>query len=147
VTEDNPQSREIVLPLYEEELSVSKRVVPTNRVQVSRITHQQEQLVDELLGRERVEIERIPMGTPIDAVPAVREESGTIVVPVVEEVVIVERRLILKEEIRIRRIRDEERYQERVTIRNQEAIVKRLPVENGTAAVTAAVGINGKTLD
>ena len=125
--------RETVIPLFEEELSVSKRVVPTSRVQVSRITHSHEQLVDELLSREQVEVERIAIGKPIDAMPSVREEGDSIIVPVVEEVLRIERLLILKEEVRIRRVKGTERYQERVTLRKQEAVVNRLPIDETTA--------------
>jgi uncharacterized protein (TIGR02271 family) len=134
VTHGGTETREIVVPLYAEELSVSKRVVPESRVQVSRVTHEQEQLVDELLAREHVEIDRIPIGQPVDTMPAVREEDGTIIVPVVEEVLTIERRLILKEEVRIRKVRDKERHQERVTVRKQEAIITRLPIEPAAAA-------------
>ncbi|MEA2542378.1 MAG: hypothetical protein QOH35_3744 [Acidobacteriaceae bacterium] len=127
------QSREIVIPLFEEELSVSKRVVPTSRVQVSRVTNSHEQLVDELLSREQVEVERVPIGKPIDAMPSVREEGDCIIVPVVEEVLKIERLLVLKEEVRIRRVKGSERYQERVTLRKQEAVVNRLPIDGTTA--------------
>ena len=41
--------RETVIPLFEEELAVSKRVVPTSHVQVSRVTDSHEQFIDELL--------------------------------------------------------------------------------------------------
>jgi uncharacterized protein (TIGR02271 family) len=125
--------RETVIPLFEEELSVSKRVVPTSRVQVSRITHSHEQLVDELLSREQVEVERIAIGKPIDAMPSVREEGDSIIVPVVEQVLRIERLLILKEEVWIRRVKGTERYQERVTLRQQQAVVTRLPIDVTTA--------------
>jgi len=131
---DSNDSREIVVPLLTEELSVSKRVVPKGRVRVSRVTRQHEELVDELLAREYVQVERTAIGRPVDAIPAVREDGDTIIIPIVEEVLTVERRLVLKEEVRIRKIRETERYQERVTLRKQEAVVTRLPVENSAAA-------------
>ena len=131
---DSNDSREIVVPLLTEELSVSKRVVPKGRVRVSRVTRQHEELVDELLAREHVQVERTAIGRPVDAIPAVREDGDTIIIPIVEEVLTVERRLVLKEEVRIRKIRETERYQERVTLRKQEAVVTRLPVENSAAA-------------
>src|SRR5271154_6450823 len=115
--------RQIVVPLHAEELSVSKRVVPKSRVRVSTVTQQHDEIVDELLAREEVVIERTPIGKRIDAMPAVREEGNTIIVPVVEEVLIVERQLILKEEVRIRRVRDTERHQERIILRKQEAVI------------------------
>ncbi|MBV8552541.1 MAG: DUF2382 domain-containing protein [Acidobacteriaceae bacterium] len=134
VEQENRETREIVVPLFTEEIAVSKRVVEKNRVRVSRTTRQQEELVDELLTREQVEVERTAIGKPIDSVPPVREEGDTIIVPVVEEVLVVERRLVLKEEVRIRRVHKTERHQERVTLRKQEAQVTRLPVENSAAS-------------
>ena len=125
-------SRETVIPLFEEELSVSRRVVPISRVQVSRVTHSHEHLVDELLERERVEVERVAIDKPIDHMPSVREEGDYLIFPVVEEVLKIERVLVLKEEVRIRRVKGTERYQERVTLRKQEAVVNRLPIDETT---------------
>ena len=126
-------SRETVIPLFEESLSVSRRVVPTSRVQVSRVTHSHEHLVDELLERERVEVERVAIDKPIDRMPSVREEGDCLIFPVVEEVLKIERVLVLKEEVRIRRVKGTERYQERITLRKQEAVVNRLPIDETTA--------------
>jgi stress response protein YsnF len=126
-------SRETVIPLFEEAVSVSRRVVPTSRVQVSRVTHSHEHLVDELLERERVEVERVTIDKPIDHMPSVREEGDCLIFPVVEEVLKIERVLVLKEEVRLRRVKGTERYQERVTLRKQEAVVNRLPIDETTA--------------
>jgi len=109
-------------------------------VQIARVTHEREQLIDELLAREAVEIERTPIGQHVDAIPAVREEGDTIVVPIVEEVLVVDRRLFLKEEVRIRRVRSTERHQESVTLRHQEAVVTHLPVEAPAAGKSPEAG-------
>jgi uncharacterized protein (TIGR02271 family) len=120
---------ETVIPLLAEEVAISKQVVETGRVQVARVTHEREQLIDELLAHETVEIDRTRIGRQVDTMPAVREEGDTIVIPLVEEVLVVERRLFLMEEVRIRRVRTTERHQESVTLRHHEAVVTRLPVE------------------
>ena len=130
--------REAVIPVFEEELSVAKRVVETSRVQVSRVTHQHQQLVDELLQLEKVEVERIPIDRPIDAMPSIRQEGDVTIVPVVEEILKVERRLVLKEEVHIRRVKQTERHQELVTLRRQEALVSRLPIEQPAAPEVGA---------
>jgi uncharacterized protein (TIGR02271 family) len=128
---DSPSeaSRQTVIPLFEEQLAVTKQVVPTARVQVARVTHSHEQLVDELLSREQVEVERVAIDKPVDAMPTVREEGDCIIIPVVEEVLKIERVLVLKEEVRLHRVQHTERYQERVTLRKQEAVVNRLPID------------------
>jgi uncharacterized protein (TIGR02271 family) len=120
---------ETVLPLLAEEVTVSKQVVETGRVQVARVTHEREQLIDELLTHETVEIDRIPIGRQVNSMPAIRNEGDITVIPIVEEVLVVERRLLLKEEVRVRRVRSTERHQESVTLRHHEAVVTRLPVE------------------
>jgi len=134
------EAGETVLPLLAEEVAVTKRVVETGRVQVERITHEREQLIDELLSRETAEIERVRVGQPVDTMPAVREEGDTIVIPIVEEVLVVERRLFLKEEVRVRRVHSTQRHQERVTLRHHEAVVTRLPVEPPAAGEAAGTG-------
>jgi uncharacterized protein (TIGR02271 family) len=121
--------RETIIPVFEEELSVAKRVIETARVQVSRVTHSHQQMVDELLQQEKVEIQRVPVGRPIDAMPSIRQEGDVTIIPVVEEVLKVERRLVLQEEVHIRRIKQTERHQEMVTLRKQEALVSRIPLE------------------
>jgi uncharacterized protein (TIGR02271 family) len=127
---------ETVIPLFEETLAVSKRKVAKGRVQVSRLTRRHEELVNELLTRESVEVERTPIGKPIDALPSIRDEGDTIVVPIVEEVLKVERQLVLKEEVRIRRVKATERYQERFSLRRQEVTVNRLPGDGAAVANT-----------
>jgi len=116
---------DLTLRLFAEELVVAKEEVETGRVRISTRTHQRETLVDENLVLERVEIETVPVGLQIDAIPKVRQEGDTTIVPIVEEILVVERRLMLKEEIRIKRVRTIERHQEKVVLRHQEAVVTR----------------------
>jgi uncharacterized protein (TIGR02271 family) len=123
-----------VIPLAVEELAISKRVVETGRVRIARVTHEREQQINELLSSESIDISRRPIGQHIDAMPAVREEGDTIVIPIVEEVLVLERRLILKEEVRVRRVRTTKSHQESVVLRHQEAVVTRLSAEPAIAS-------------
>jgi stress response protein YsnF len=69
---------EIVVPLHEEDISVERRKVERDvRVRVHTVNH--DRLIDEALTRERVEVERVAVGRPIDAVLPVREEGDTTV--------------------------------------------------------------------
>jgi stress response protein YsnF len=114
----------IVLPLHTEDVSVKRRAVERDvRVRVQTTSH--EQLVDEALTHEQVEIERVTVNRPIDAVPPVREEGDLTIIPLVEEVLVVERRLILKEEIHLRRVRTTTRHREAVTLRDEEVVIER----------------------
>jgi uncharacterized protein (TIGR02271 family) len=126
------------LQLFAEDFSVNKETLETGRVRVATRTHEREALIDEDLARERVEIETVPVGRRIDTVPEVRQQGDITIVPVVEEVLFVERRLMLKEEIHIRRVRTSEHHQEKVMLRHQEAIVSRSQHEEGEPAATSA---------
>jgi stress response protein YsnF len=77
-----------------------------------------------------VQVERVPIGRAVAAVPAVREEGDTTILPVVEEVIVVERRLILKEEVHIRRIKVAERHTETVTTREQTVEIYRTEADS-----------------
>jgi len=114
-----------ILWLHAEKLDVDKRVRETGRVTVSTVTHTRDQLVEELLSNERVEIEHLVVDRMVDEMPAVREEGDTIIIPIVEEVVIVERRLMLRKEVRITRVRSTHHYHEVVQLRSEEAVVSR----------------------
>ena len=135
------ETDDATLRLFDEELSVAKKTLETGRVRISTRTHEREALVDENLAREHVEIEKVPVGLRIYAVPKVRQEGDTTIVPVVEEVLVVERQLMLKEEVRITRVRTTERHQEKVTLRHQEAVVTRQQDDTGKADTTSAAGL------
>lgn len=128
-TETTESVPEASIPLYEEELSIDKHVVERGRVQVSQATHSYQEAVDELLNQEKIEVEHVAVGQPIDCMPAVRQEGDVTIFPVVEEVLKIERRLVLKEEVHIRRVKRTERYRNTITLRKQEAVVSRIDSE------------------
>jgi uncharacterized protein (TIGR02271 family) len=129
-----------MLRLLAEDAMVSRQVVETGRVRVAKVTRTRDHLIDELLARTRFEVERIPIGRLIDAIPAIREDGDLTVVPIVEETVVVERRLMLKEELHIRRVQTSERYQQTVQLRYQTAEVTRIPAQNPASDNDAVVG-------
>jgi uncharacterized protein (TIGR02271 family) len=118
---------ESVLRLLVEELSVDKRRIETGRIRVRRVTQERTEDVDYDIEHVEAEFERVPVGRFVDVRPVMRETEDTIVIPVIEEVVVVERRLMLKEEIHVRKTRRVERRSEQVTLRAQDAEVLRLP--------------------
>jgi stress response protein YsnF len=114
------------IPLYAEDLTVSKLQAAGDMVRVSTVTRKHETFVDETLNHERVQIDRVPIGRQVDTIPPVRQEDDTTILSVVEETIVIERRLILKEEVHIRRLHVSERHQEAVVLRKQEAVITRI---------------------
>ena len=120
---------ELVLPLHAEELVVGKRRRTTS-LDLRLTTHTRQQAVEMDLFRDTVVVERRPIGTRIETTPPIREEDGEIVVPIVEEVLVTERRLILREEIRLKRVRTARRHTETVSLRSEEVSVERVPLSD-----------------
>ncbi len=127
--ERQPIPEDLRIPLHVEEVSVSRREVEKANVEIALITGTHGQLIDEELthvsGRDRT----YPIGRTIDVVPPITEEGDTTIIPVVEEIVVVERQFVLKEEIHIRRVTTKERHQETVMLRKQEAVITRKEAE------------------
>jgi stress response protein YsnF len=117
-----------VLALHKEDVAVSKRVRKT-LVQATRKTRTRDTVVQEDLHHDQVVVERVAIGRVVDAVPPVRQEGDVTILSVVEEVLVVERRLVLKEEVHLRRVRTTERHVETVALREQDVSVTRTPIE------------------
>lgn len=142
--EEDVEGQGGTLPLLSEEIAVSKETVETGRVRVATRTRERDALIDEALAREHVEIDTVPIGSRIDAMPAVRQEGDTTIIPIVEETLAVERRLVLKEEVRVRRVRETEHHKETVKLRYQEAVVTRHPGNTGNTD-NGSVSTSGQT--
>jgi uncharacterized protein (TIGR02271 family) len=116
----------LVVPVIAEELEVQKRVVETGKVRITKVIHERETVVDEPLFGEEVEVERVPIQRVVDGPIPVRYEGDTVIVSILEEVLVVEKRLMLKEELHIRKRRVETHQPQQVTLRHEEARIERL---------------------
>ena len=114
------------MPVVEEQLSVGRREVETGRVRFTKRVLEDEVLVDEPIIREEVEVVRVPIGRQVAAPVPAREEGGTLIIPVLEEVLVVEKRLVLVEELHVSKRRVEGRDPRRITLRKEEVSVDRL---------------------
>ena len=118
---------EEVIPIVEEEVRLDKRKITTGKVRVRTHVDVVTEPVKASLQTETVEVTHVPVDREISEAPEVRTENGVTIVPVVEEVLVVEKRLILKEEIHIRRQTQTENVEVPVEIRKQRAEVERVP--------------------
>ena len=119
-----PADKEVV-PVVEETAVVHKERVATETVRLRKQIHEDEEVLDIPVQTEAIEVERVPVGRWIDAPADVRHEGDTTVYPVVEEVLVVEKRLRLVEEVRVTRRQETRRIQERVGLRREEIVVER----------------------
>jgi uncharacterized protein (TIGR02271 family) len=115
-----------VIPVIEEQLQVGKRVVETGSVRVSKTVHEEEVNVETPVVVEKLDIERIPINQYVEsAPPAVRYEGDVMIVPILEEVVVVQKRLRLVEELRITKRQEHTQVSQPVILRREEVTVER----------------------
>ena len=120
----------IVVPVMVEELDVHTRRLETGRVRINKVVHEREELVDEPLLREEVSIERVPVNRVVEETIPVRYEGDTLIVSLLEEVLVVEKRLLLKEELRITKRQVETHEPVRVRLRREEATIDHIEIDN-----------------
>jgi uncharacterized protein (TIGR02271 family) len=120
------QDNTIIMPVVVEELDVQKRRVETGGVRITKVVHEQEETVNEPLLQEEVEVERIPVNRPVDGPIPIRYSGDTMIISILEEALVVEKRLMLKEEIHIRKQQKEIRKPQTIIVRQEEAIIEHM---------------------
>jgi uncharacterized protein (TIGR02271 family) len=119
----------LVLPVIQEALDVRTRRVETGRVRLTKVIHEREELIDEPLVQEEATIERVPVNRVVEGPLPVRSEGETMIVSVLEEVLVVETRLLLTEELRITTRRIETHRPVPVTVRREDVTIERVDRE------------------
>jgi uncharacterized protein (TIGR02271 family) len=126
---DNTQ---IVIPLLEEQLKIARQKVLTGGVRVHKTVNERTETIDEPTLKEEMEIQRVPVNQFITEPPAVRYEGDVMIVPLMEEVLVVEKKLVLREEIRITKRRNTLRNPQQYVVRREEATLEQIqPDANG----------------
>ena len=126
----------LTIPVVEEAARIEKRVVETGRVRVRTETETLDQVLRESLRSDSVAVIRVPVNRTLsqgEAAPVTRDEDGVTIIPVLEEILVVEKRLVLKEEVHIRRTSTDENVEVPVTLRRQHAVVDRVFADGGVA--------------
>jgi len=127
------QRDEVVVPVIEEELRVGKREIPSGKVRIHTLVDAIEDVAKATLEEEHVEVTRVPIGREVESLPSTRHEGDVLVIPVVEEILVVEKRLILKEELRISRHTTQENVEVPITLRKERAVVERIPSQTSSS--------------
>jgi uncharacterized protein (TIGR02271 family) len=114
------------VPLIEESAHVDKLQIDRGGYRVTKRIEQHEQQLDVSLQRQRVAIERRPIGEWVREMPPIRHDGDTLIVPLVEEVLVTEKRLRLVEEVHIRQIQETRHTSIPVTLRKDTIEIERL---------------------
>ena len=116
-----------VIPLVEEVVDVSKRTRVTGTVTLQKQVEVSQYEITEVLQRRDVSVTKVPMDIAVDPAnpPQVRTENGVTIIPVLEEILVVEKRLMLREELHIRHERSEAPSTQTITLRSEIVVVER----------------------
>ena len=115
----------VTIPVMREDVHIDKHEISRGNVTVHVSPRVRQETVDVTLGEDQVDVQRIPVNRIVEAPAPPREENGTTVIPVYEEVLVVEKRLRLKEEIRVTRRRTTRPHREDVSLRSEEVEIIR----------------------
>lgn len=116
----------ITIPVVAEQLQIGKDVVETGRIRVSKTVQEEHRVVDVPTIQEEVKVERVAINQYVATPPAVRYEGDTMIMPILQEVLVVEKRLLLVEEVRITKQQIETRTPQQVTLRKEEIHLHRI---------------------
>lgn len=113
--------------VMQEELQIGKRIVHTGKgIRVHKRITERTETVDVPLQHDDYTVRHVPIDEILQgAPPAVRTEGETLIVPVMEEVLVTEKRWHLKEELHITRTRRELHAPQTVRLKSEQVTVER----------------------
>lgn len=127
--DDQTSRQSAVIPVIEEQIHIDKQVVESGLVRISKKIHEEEVTVDVPLIHEEHDVERVQINQIVDEAPAVRYDGATMIIPVLREEVVVQKRLVLVEELHITKKLVQTKHKEEVTLRREEVIVDRQSID------------------
>lgn len=129
IEEPEPTASEILrIPIIEEVAEVNIQEAITGRVRVRTVTEGEDVSVERDLYRSDVEVERVLINRWIEDgadIPETRTEGNVTIVPLIEEVLVVEKRMRLTEEVRITFKETTDITHIPVQLRRQRAVIER----------------------
>lgn len=120
-----PDHKEEIIPVIEEQASIDVQTVEKGKVRVSKQVLEEDVTVDVPFAYEDIDVHRVAKNLSIDSPPEVRYEGDTMIIPVIKEEMVIQKRLVLVEELHITKRRVEEHHPQQVTLRKEEIKVDR----------------------
>lgn len=136
VVSDQTAEQFRVVPVIEEQLQIGKQVVETGRVRLVKDVQEETVQVQLPLIHDEVNVERVPIDQYVSEAPTVRYEGDTMIVPVLREIVVTQKHLLLVEELHITKRQVETQYNEPVTVRKESVTVERLPAADALSPLS-----------
>ena len=117
----------ITVPVIEEQISIHTKTVETGRVRLVKQVKEEEVMVEAPLLYDQTEVERVAINQYVETAPEVRYEGDTMIIPVMREEVVITKRLILVEEVRVTKQQISTVSTQPVILRQETITVERIP--------------------
>lgn len=137
LTQEVTGEQTVVMPVVEETVRVQTRVRETGAVEIRKSVHERTEVVDLPIHAEEVEVQRVAINRFVEAPVPVRHDGDTMIISLLEEVLVVEKRLMLREEVHVKTVRKELHNPQEVLLRTEEVEVVRKPGNQGEARTSA----------
>ena len=112
------------LELREEQLEARKELEETGRIRVHKQVEDVPRRLEVEAYQEEVTVEHVPIGRIVKEREPAREEDDVYIIPIYEEQLVVVKRLVLAEEIRVRRRGATERRLFEDTVRRERLVIE-----------------------
>ena len=122
----NEQDKEVAVPVIREELHASAIPVVTGGVRVVKRMETRDEVVEQELRQSRVKVERIKTERVVDGPQPARQMGDTLIIPVVSEILRIEKQWVVTEEIHITSREEQETVQSKVTLRQESPRIERI---------------------
>ncbi len=118
------KKKPVSLNVFEEQALVDKKIVEKGKVRIIKKVSTVEEKLKVELKAEEIKVERVSVNKYVDSPPPVRYEGNTTIVSVVKEVAIIEKKILLVEEIHITKKVSNKEEEKIVPLRKEEVVVE-----------------------
>ena len=120
------EGEEIIIPIVKEEIHIDKEIIESGKVRIIKTISEEKSSVEVPIKHTEVHVEHKPKNEYVDANhQAIRYEGDTMIVSVLKEVVVVQKKTLLVEELHITNTQKQEIYKEDVILKSEHISVER----------------------
>jgi uncharacterized protein (TIGR02271 family) len=129
---EHKESKTTLIPVIQEHVTIGKEVIDTAKVYIKKRVTEEEQTLNIPLIHEGYTVEHVSINKIVETPPSVRQEGDIVIIPVVREVVVVEKKFELVEEIHMIKTKTSIPHIQDITLIKEHVEVERVPIQTDT---------------
>jgi len=118
------------LNILQEEANIDKKIVESGKVYIHKKVQETDEEISVPVSHESVTIKKVTVNKYVDVAPLVRNEGNTTIIPVIKEVLVIEKKLLLVEEVHVIKEVIETTEEHTIPLRKEEIEVERYKRES-----------------